>query len=455
MRFTAPCPTLRRHGTDPVFVTIRLSRGRRPGAYVEASVAASTRTADARQATGVTVTEADGLADTVALTDVVGFAEAVVDVEGCAVELDVADVVGPAAAATGVGLPSGPSAHQPTATTRATSTNATPRLSQYAPGGSGPTGCRMLPTGRSLGLRARIGRMSAEPTRAVHRQVLSWYASHARTLPWRGADVGGWAVLVSEVMLQQTPVARVLPVYEQWLQRWPEPADLARDAPGEAVRMWGRLGYPRRALRLHAAAQVCVDQHDGQVPHDLASLRALPGVGEYTAAAVASFAYGGRHAVLDTNVRRVHARLFGGQEFEPAGATTAAERRRAVDLLPDDATTAATWAVAVMELGALICTARAPRCEQCPVRSACAWLQAGQPGWSGPPRTGQTYAGTDRQVRGLLLSVLRGQPGPATQAALDQTWPEAVQRARALDGLVADGLVEPLADGTFALPSAR
>ncbi len=297
--------------------------------------------------------------------------------------------------------------------------------------------------------------MSAEPTRAVLALVIDWYAQHARDLPWRAPGIGGWAVLVSEVMLQQTPVARVLPVYEQWLDRWPTPAHLVADSPGEAVRMWGRLGYPRRALRLHEAALVCVERHDGQVPRGVAELRALPGVGEYTSAAVASFAYGGRHAVLDTNVRRVQARLFGGQEFEPAGATTAAERSRANGLLPDDAKTAATWGVAVMELGALVCTARAPTCGQCPVRSGCAWVRAGQPAWTGPPRTGQTYAGTDRQVRGLLLAVLRDQAGPASQDALDRTWPDAVQRARALDGLVADGLVEPLAGGGFALPSAR
>jgi len=297
--------------------------------------------------------------------------------------------------------------------------------------------------------------MSAEPTRPVHAQVLSWYAAQARTLPWRGSNVSAWAVLVSEVMLQQTPVARVRPVFEQWLDRWPTPADLARESPGEAVRSWGRLGYPRRALRLHAAAQACVERHQGLVPSDLAELRALPGVGEYTAAAVASFAYGARHAVLDTNVRRVHARVFGGQEFEPAGGTTAAERRRAVELLPEEPAVAATWGVAVMELGALVCTARTPNCPACPVRDACAWFGAGKPAWTGPARRGQAYAGTDRQVRGLLLALLRDQPHPATQEALDQTWPDAVQRARALDGLVADGLVDPLADGTYSLPSAR
>ena len=126
-----------------------------------------------------------------------------------------------------------------------------------------------------------------------------------------------WAVLVSEIMLQQTPVARVLPVYEAWLARWPTPASLAASPAGEAVRAWGRLGYPRRAIRLHATAQALVERHGGEIPSSVDALRALPGIGSYTAAAVASFAFGQRHAVLDTNVRRVLARLINGRERPP------------------------------------------------------------------------------------------------------------------------------------------
>ncbi|GAA1507713.1 A/G-specific adenine glycosylase [Streptomyces albidochromogenes] len=287
---------------------------------------------------------------------------------------------------------------------------------------------------------------------ALHSPVIAWFDANARDLPWRRPEAGAWGVMVSEFMLQQTPVSRVLPVYEQWMERWPRPADLAADAPGEAVRAWGRLGYPRRALRLHGAAVAIRDRHHGDVPSDHAQLLALPGVGEYTAAAVASFAYGQRHPVLDTNVRRVFARTVTGIQYPP-NATTAAERRLARALLPDEQTRAARWAAASMELGALVCTAKSPECGACPVAEQCAWRLAGKPAHVGPPRRGQTYAGTDRQVRGKLLAVLREAAEPVSQAALDAVWHEPVQRARALDGLVADGLVEPLADGVYRLPA--
>jgi A/G-specific adenine glycosylase len=295
-------------------------------------------------------------------------------------------------------------------------------------------------------------RLSGHRLARLHEPVLAWYDQHARDLPWRRPGTTAWAVLVSEVMLQQTPVERVRPVFEAWLDRWPEPAALAQDTPGEAVRMWGRLGYPRRALRLHAAATACVQQHGGRVPDDVAALRALPGIGEYTAAAVASFAFAQRHVVLDTNVRRVHARVLRGVAFEPPGGTTAAERRAAADVLPEPPGVAARWAVAVMELGALVCTARAPDCARCPVARECSWRLAGQPPWAGPPRRGQSYDGTDRQARGRLLAVLRDAVDVVPAAALDAVWPDAVQRARALDGLVADGLVEPLPGSRYRLP---
>ncbi|MEU3470962.1 A/G-specific adenine glycosylase [Streptomyces sp. NPDC006687] len=291
------------------------------------------------------------------------------------------------------------------------------------------------------------------PASALHEPVIAWFDEHARDLPWRRPEAGPWGVMVSEFMLQQTPVSRVLPVYEQWLARWPRPADLAAEAPGEAVRAWGRLGYPRRALRLHGAAAAITERHGGDVPRDHAQLLALPGIGEYTAAAVASFAYGQRHPVLDTNVRRVFARAATGVEYPP-NATTAAERRLARELLPEDEATAARWAAASMELGALICTAKSPDCVRCPVARLCAWRLAGKPAHDGPPRRGQTYAGTDRQVRGRLLAVLREASGPVAQAQLDAVWDEPVQRARALDGLVSDGLVEPLARGMYRLPQS-
>jgi A/G-specific adenine glycosylase len=280
--------------------------------------------------------------------------------------------------------------------------------------------------------------------------ILRWYASHQRDLPWRRPDATAWAVLVSEVMLQQTPVPRVLPVYQAWLTRWPTPASLAAAPAGDAVREWGRLGYPRRALRLHATARILAERHGGEVPASLDALIALPGIGAYTAAAVASFAFGQRHAVLDTNVRRVLARLFNGRERPPA-SPSAAELRLAESLLPGPPALAARWSVAVMELGALVCTAARPDCGGCPVARSCAWKLAGHPA-AAAGRRGQAYEGTDRQCRGRLLGVLRAAAGPVPAPRLDAAWPDPRQRARALDSLVADGLVDPLPDGRFALP---
>ncbi|HLN78737.1 MAG TPA: A/G-specific adenine glycosylase [Nocardioidaceae bacterium] len=285
----------------------------------------------------------------------------------------------------------------------------------------------------------------------LHERVLSWYDENARVLPWREASATPWAVMVSEFMLQQTPVSRVLPVFEQWMQAWPTPADLAGVPTGEAVRAWGRLGYPRRALRLHAAATAIVEEHGGEVPSSAAALRALPGVGDYTAAAVASFAFGQRHAVLDTNVRRVLGRVVRGEEFPPASVTKA-EREVANDLLPGEDAVAAQWAVAVMELGALVCTATKPRCADCPVRELCTWVQSGRPPYDGPPRRGQTYAGTDRQCRGRLLAVVRDAEGPVHRSRLDAVWADEVQRARCLASLIDDGLVSAVSEDLFALP---
>ena len=285
----------------------------------------------------------------------------------------------------------------------------------------------------------------------VTEPVLDWYAEHARVLPWRSPTVSPWGVLVSEVMLQQTRVARVLPVWEAWLERWPTPAALAGDSPGEAVRAWGRLGYPRRALRLHAAARAILDRHGGDVPSTSAELLALPGVGEYTAAAVASFAFRQRHVVLDTNVRRVLARCVGGEQLPPP-AITRAERARASALLPQEPEVAATWAVAVMELGALVCTAVTPRCAACPVADRCRWRQAGFPPYEGPERPVQQYAGTDRQCRGRVLEVLRTSRGPVHRSRLEAVWQTGTQLDRCLAGLVTDGLAVASGHDGYGLP---
>jgi A/G-specific adenine glycosylase len=289
------------------------------------------------------------------------------------------------------------------------------------------------------------------PLPALHGTVLEWYAEHARDLPWRAPEATPWGVMVSEFMLQQTPVARVLPVWERWLADWPTPAALAAEQPGEAVRAWGRLGYPRRALRLHAAAQTIVERHGGEVPGSVEELAALPGVGEYTAAAIATFAHGRRHAVLDTNVRRVLARLDGGTAG-PGPSLTVAERRRAEELLPEEPATAAVWSVAVMELGALVCRAVSPSCDRCPVAERCRWLAAGRPEHDGPARRVQQYVGTDRQCRGRLLEVLRASDGAVHVSSLERVWPGVEQRERCLASLLADGLAVQVGPTSYRLP---
>jgi A/G-specific adenine glycosylase len=280
--------------------------------------------------------------------------------------------------------------------------------------------------------------------------LLAWFDRAGRPLPWRGADVGAWEILLCEVMSQQTPVSRVEPVWREWLERWPGPAELAAAPAAEVIRMWGKLGYPRRALRLKECALAVVDRHGGRVPTDVDDLLALPGVGDYTARAVACFAHGQRVPVVDTNVRRVVARAVGGSA--EAGPPSTRRDLSAVDaLLPEDRDRAVAFSVALMELGALVCTARGPRCEDCPLASSCAWVAAGKPAWDGPRRRAQTFAGTDRQVRGLLLDVLRDGDGAADRVRLDAVWPDAVQRERALDSLVADGLMVRSGD-LYSLP---
>jgi A/G-specific adenine glycosylase len=293
-----------------------------------------------------------------------------------------------------------------------------------------------------------------DPRPDIAEAAARWFAAHARDLPWRRPGAGAWGILVSEIMLQQTPVARVEPVWQAWMARWPVPAALATEPPAEAIRAWGRLGYPRRALRLHECAGAIVARHAGVVPDELDDLLALPGVGAYTARAVAAFAYRRREPVVDTNVRRLLARAMGGR----AGAgptTTAGDLAAALALLPASGPAAARASAALMELGALVCTARSPRCHECPLWNSCAWRLAGAPAGTGPRRRPQRYAGTDRHVRGLLLAVLRESAGPVPRTRLDLVWPEHAQLARALAGLVSDGLVAALPRERFALFGAE
>ncbi|MBP7971823.1 MAG: A/G-specific adenine glycosylase [Candidatus Nanopelagicales bacterium] len=282
--------------------------------------------------------------------------------------------------------------------------------------------------------------------------AISWFAANARDLPWRNNGCSAWGVLVSEVMLQQTPVSRVIPAWNTWMSTWPQPADLAAATNADVIRAWDRLGYPRRALRLRAAAIVIRDEHGGDVPIEYEQLITLPGVGDYTAAAVAAFAHKQRAVVLDTNVRRVIARVIEGQPMPASSAPTKLERQMAEELLPDRPADAALWSVAVMELGALLCRPTSPACDACPLAQQCLWRQRGFPPAPERKRASQGFEGTDRQVRGRIMAMLRARHDPVALDDLTSTCTDPIQRARALDGLVADGLVEPLAGGNFRLP---
>ena len=280
-------------------------------------------------------------------------------------------------------------------------------------------------------------------------ELLQWYGRARRDLPWRAPGVTAWQILVSEFMLQQTPVVRVAPIWVDWVARWPTPSATAAAGAADVLRAWGKLGYPRRAKRLHECAAVIAADHGDVVPDDVDILLTLPGIGAYTARAVACFAYGRRVPVVDTNVRRVVARAVHGRA-DSASASTVRDHADVEALLPEDAT-APVFSAALMELGATVCTARAPKCGGCPL-SMCAWRAAGFPARGGPGRPVQRYAGTDRQVRGKLLDVLRASSDPVERAQLDVVWlSDTAQRDRALDSLLLDGLVEQTADGRFAL----
>lgn len=258
-----------------------------------------------------------------------------------------------------------------------------------------------------------------------------------------------WQILVSEFMLQQTPVARVAPIWIDWVDRWPTPSATADAGAAAVLRAWGKLGYPRRAKRLHECATVIATEHGDVVPDDVDVLLGLPGIGAYTARAIACFAYGKPVPVVDTNVRRVVARAVSG--LADAGNPSAVrDNAEVAALLPDDET-APVFSAALMELGATVCTARSPKCGVCPL-SRCAWREAGWPAGDGPARPVQRYAGTDRQVRGKLLDVLRASAEPVERPKLDVVWlTDTAQRDRCLDSLLVDGLVEQTADGRFAL----
>ncbi|MEV4129854.1 A/G-specific adenine glycosylase [Nocardia sp. NPDC049707] len=278
--------------------------------------------------------------------------------------------------------------------------------------------------------------------------LLDWYRATARDLPWRREDVTAWQILMSEIMLQQTPVVRVEPIWREWVARWPVPSAMAASSQAEVLRAWGKLGYPRRALRLHECAKVLAEEHGDEVPTDVDVLLGLPGIGAYTARAVVCFAYGQRVPVVDTNVRRVVARAVHGRAA--AGNPSARDLPETEALLPSRIDRAAMFSAALMELGATVCTARTPDCARCPLPE-CAWVAAGRP-VSDVVRKTQKYEGTDRQARGRLLDVLRDATGPVERIRLDLAWTrDPGQRDRALDSLLVDGLIEQTPDGLFAL----
>ncbi|WP_336659053.1 A/G-specific adenine glycosylase [Leucobacter sp. USHLN153] len=290
---------------------------------------------------------------------------------------------------------------------------------------------------------------------AIAEALNAWYRTAARPLPWRDPEVTPWAILVSEFMLQQTQVDRVLPRWIAWMERWPTPAALATEEPGEAVRAWDRLGYPRRALWLHRAAVEITEQHGGRVPEDVDALLALTGIGPYTARAVAAFAYGARHPVVDTNTRRVIARLVHGHAA--AGMPAPQDLVDMERLLPESDDAAALFNAAAMELGAVVCTARVPRCAECPVAAWCEWRGAGYPDNAPEKRPKQAkFAGSDRQVRGRIMAQLRSSAEPITReatlnAAAEGGTRDPEQALRAYDSLIADGLVVEF-EGRVRLP---
>lgn len=280
----------------------------------------------------------------------------------------------------------------------------------------------------------------------LEKPIVNWFKRNKRDLPWRTTTP--WGVMVSEYMLQQTPVNRVLPKWNEWMERWPTPADLAQATPAQVITAWGRLGYPRRALRLHAAAQIIAEDFNNEVPEDIETLKTLPGIGEYTAAAIAAFAFDQRTLVMDVNIRRVLTRVIDGNEH-PKPAPTTREKARRLALLPEK--NAHIWAAATMELGALVCTSKNPKCELCPVISACNWRKNGYPK-SDLIRKSQDWHGTDRKCRGTIVQALRENES-LTENAIKKLWPEESQVEKALKTLQEDLLIEAISRKRYRLPA--
>ena len=289
---------------------------------------------------------------------------------------------------------------------------------------------------------------TAEASRSLLIDLPHWFAAHQRNLPMRAQGVSDWGTLVFEIMSQQTPISRVQPIWLEWMERWPTPADLATASSADIIVAWANLGYPSRALRLKACAAAIVEKHDGEVPLTMKELTLLPGVGTYTASALLAFRHGIRVPVLDTNVRRVLVRFLDGREFPPHTTPSKAETMRADALLPEDGHRAAEVSLSLMEFGALVCTQLSPSCDECTISNNCAWALAGFPKNEKRP-TPQPYVGTDRQARGRIMKALRaahfeGTDGLTKRRVLDvaridggdRYQPTRVYRALLKDGMI-------------------
>ena len=289
---------------------------------------------------------------------------------------------------------------------------------------------------------------TAEASRSLLIYLPHWFAAHQRNLPMRAQGVSDWGTLVFEIMSQQTPISRVQPIWLEWMERWPTPADLATASSADIIVAWANLGYPSRALRLKACAAAIVEKHDGEVPLTMKDLTLLPGVGTYTASALLAFRHGIRVPVLDTNVRRVLVRFLDGREFPPHTTPSKAETMRADALLPEDGHRAAEVSLSLMEFGALVCTQLSPSCDECTISNNCAWALAGFPKDEKRP-TPQPYVGTDRQARGRIMKALRtahfeGKEGLTKRRVLDvaridggdRYQPSRVYRALLKDGMI-------------------
>ena len=280
---------------------------------------------------------------------------------------------------------------------------------------------------------------------SLEKPITQWFAKNKRELPWRATTP--WGVMVSEFMLQQTPVARVLPKWIEWMERWPTPVELAKATPAQVITAWGRLGYPRRALRLHESAKIIARDFNNEVPENEEVLRSLPGIGDYTAAAISAFAFGTNTLVMDVNIRRVLVRVLDGKEH-PTSSPTVRERESRLSVLPR--VNADNWAAATMELGALICTSKNPSCNDCPVISQCKWRKNGYP-QTELVRKSQDWHGTDRKCRGTVVQALRENES-LTLSAIKKLWPEESQVEKALETLLADHLIEEHSRSRFRLP---